>query len=172
MTSRRVMGIAAILALASSVALTFAQDQEARKAGAYKDEARGFSMNPPAFKAGPGLGVGNVAMFIAPPEDGFAANVNLMIQKTGFDDFLKASDASFQAGGFDVQVKKLGKVGTHRSCDLIYKGVIQGKPLKFMALAVDRGDRVFLLTGTSLEAKYDKYEPIFKDCLTSFSFDK
>ena len=93
-----------------------------------------------------------------------------------FDDFLKASDASFQAGGFDVQVKKLGKVGTHRSCNYVYKGALQGarqgNPLKFMALAVESGDRVFLLTGTSLEAKYDKYEPIFKDCLSSFSFDK
>ena len=170
--TRRALGIAAVLTFASSAALVLAQDRGAQKAGAYKDAARGFSMNPPAFKPGPDLGVGVIAIFMAPPEDGFAANVNLLIQKAGFDDFIKSSDAGFQAAGFDVQTKKLGKTGTHRSCEFVYKGAIQGKAMKFMALAVENDDRVFLLTATSLEAHYDKYEPVFKDSLASFSLDK
>ena len=169
MKGKRGLVIAAFVVVAWSAAL--AQDG-VRKAGTYKDASRGFSMNPPAFKPGADPGIGTVAIFFAPPEDGFTANVNLVLQKAAFDDFLKTSDAGFKTVGFEVLSKKLSTTAANRSCEYVYKGSIQGKPMKFMALAVDGGDRVFLLTGTSLESNYDKYEATFKASISSFALDK
>ena len=170
MIARRILMVAMLVA--SSWSAASAQDRDSKKGSIYKDDALGFSMNPPGFKAGPGPRVGSVAIFSGPAEAGFAANLNILIQRVGFDDFIKASDGSFQAAGLEVLSKTMGKAGKHRTCEYLYQGTLQGKALKFLALAVEDGDRVFLLTGTSLQQNFDANEPAFREAISSFALAK
>ena len=114
-----------------------------------------------------------IAAFTASPVDSFTANINVQVhQKANFDNFVKLTETQLEALHFEILSTREVKLGTHRGAETVYRGEITGIQMKFMALAAEDGDRVILVTATSLESRFAEYESAFKTALSSFKFDK
>ena len=73
--------------------------------------------------------------------------------------------------GWEVVSQKLLKVGTRDAFECVYTGALGPSPrLKFIAWAIESGDDVVLITGTSLEKHFDEYEATFRKSLSTLTF--
>ena len=159
-------------AAGAAAALT-ASEAAARPAPApsvYTNDVYGFSIVPPAFpKAGKDAG-GQAAMFFAPVRNDFASNLNVIVQaaKMTIDEYIALSVGQFKELNIKVTTEKRIKVSGRDAALFEYEGKTQGLEMKWMALAVADGGRIFLVTGTAAAADYDAVAKEFKASLESF----
>jgi len=174
MTSRTIL--AAIGAFAAGAVLTLAATDALARPGraaapsSYTNGAYGFSLVPPTFaKADPDSGV-QAAMFFAPGKNGFAGNLGVMVQtvKMTLDDYVALSRDQFDKSGIKISAETKRKVSGREAVLWEYEGAAKDRKLKWMAMAVVDGDRVFLITGTSTRDDYDALSQEFKASLDSF----
>jgi hypothetical protein len=137
----------------------------------YSNDKFGFSFVVPDFKVNSNAPVVTIAAFLAPPEDGFSANLNVQVHRCGFDYFVSLTDAQFSGGDVEVISKKFAKVGERAAVEYVYKMNVGGNALQFLAVGVDGVDRVHLFTCTALEVLFSQYVHVFRDALASLRFD-
>ena len=139
--------------------------------GNYQNRTLGFSFAPPEFEALGNTAVTPIASFSLPTRDGFAANINIQLHKLKLDAFIASSDTQLKSVGWEVVSQKLLKVGTRDAFECVYTGTLGPSPrLKFIAWAIESGDDVVLITGTSLEKHFDEYEATFRKSLSTLTF--
>ena len=151
-----------------------AQEKRASKASRYTDELYGFSIQSPSFPAAAkGSGVTPLIM-LGPPENEFSSNVNVMVQETATTrkDYQKLSRDQFKAAQFKVLSEKETTVSKKDAMLIEYEGNQQGRDLRWIALAVITGERVYLVTCTALKGDYPKSEAAFKSCIKSFELTR
>src|SRR5262245_51871739 len=122
----------------------------------------GFSIE--RLDAAPGNSTQQALMLFLEPTDGFAANVNVQIQPyTGtIDEFVALTLQQFKDAGIKVlQQKSQGKT----SVLMEYAGEIQRRPLHWYARAEKSADRVYLVTATAMEQRWEKEAARLKACV-------
>jgi len=106
-----------------------------------------------------------------PATEGFAPNVNVMIQPYvgTIDDYSALSMGQFKDGGLKVLLhKKLGK----SAVVFEYTGELQGRQLHWYARAEKSAGSVYLVTATAANEQWDKAAARLKSCVDSFSCDQ
>lgn len=158
----------AFFALAASEAA--ARPAPATAPAVYTNDVFGFSIAPPAFPKAEKTGGGQAAMFFGPPRNGFANNLNVIVQtgKMTVDEYVEASKEQFAQMEFKSLSESRLKVSGRPAALFEYEGKLQGRDLKWMAMAVVDGERIFLVTGTSAAADYAALSKEFKASLESF----
>ena len=92
-----------------------------------------------------------------PVSDGFAPNVNVMIQPFPgtIKDYADMSRGQFRAMNMTIKDAHI----TTTSIRWTYVGVLKGRTLKFYARALKRGDQIYLVTATALRRSGRKWAP-------------
>lgn len=135
----------------------------------FRDADYGYTLAVPAF-AKPAEGQAVARLFVsAPPDGGFASNINVSVQrlKTTRDAYLELSEAQFRAAGLRIRSKENRSVSGRPAILLDYEGTMDGHALRWLALAVVLSDRVILATCTATAASFEKVEPEFRKSLGS-----
>lgn len=159
----------AIVVLASLTVLLGAEGPE-HKASTYTDALYGFTIQAPQFpKAAAGTGVVPVMMY-APAESGFAANVNVMVQRvaTTRKEYRETSRAQFEGMGLRQNPDSDVTVSGRKAIIFDYEGNMGGQELRWLALAVVDNEQVLLVTCTARKDSFAKYEKEFRACIDSF----
>jgi hypothetical protein len=162
-----------LLAISRTAATAFSRP-ERLPSSSYTDGVHGFSIRPPEFPIDPqGINVTPV-MFFAAPENGFSSNVNVGVQKVSMtaDAYYDLSIKQFKTAGLTVNSDSRTKVSGKDAIRLDYEGTLQGRELRWLALAVVEKERVILVTATSPKASFEKYEKQFRACLDSFKLSE
>jgi hypothetical protein len=139
--------------------------------GVYVDPSNGFSMGVPAF-TGRNAERSVVVWFQAPPQDGFASNVNVLIDpvKTTraayVQDFILALQRSNPQA--DKRSMKELKISGRDAEILEYDASMGGRRLRFLQLLVVDDEAAYVVTCTSPAATFPTYETEFHKCLDSF----
>ena len=139
--------------------------------GIYADPSNGFSMGVPAF-TGRNAERSVVVWFQAPPQDGFASNVNVLIdpvkttRATYVQDFILALQRSNPQA--DKRSMKELKVSGRDAEILEYDANMGGRRLRFLQLLVVDVDAAYVVTCTSPATSFPTYEAEFHKCLDSF----
>jgi hypothetical protein len=159
--------VGAVLALAATDGL--ARQDKAATPSRYTNGAYGFSIQPPGVPRAAKDSVLQAAMFFAPAREGFAANLNVMVQevKMSLDQYCTLSKGQFKQAGFKVLSEARKKVSGRDAVLWEYEGELQGRGMKWCSLAVADTDRVYLVTGTS-SVDDDALSKEFKASLESF----
>lgn len=134
----------------------------------YQSEQYGFSIKPPVVKQWEGSGM--VATFLLPPKDGFSDNVNVMIQEypNSLQEYDKVTRASFGANGMKLITGKLENgVLTYE-----YSGKYQGRPLHWYSRATKKDDKIYLVTATCAEERWETNKTQLMNAADSFEFKK
>ena len=136
----------------------------------YTNDVYGFSIIPPAFPKAQKNAGGQAAMFFGPVHKDFANNLNVIVQaaKMTIDEYVALSVNQFKQMDIKVTSETRKKVSGRDAALFEYEGKTQGIEMKWMALAVVDGGRVFLVTGTAAAADYDSVAKEFKASLDSF----
>jgi hypothetical protein len=105
-----------------------------------------------------------------PARSGFASNVNVTVQRvtTSREKFRDLSVKQFQMLRFKINSEQNLTISGKDAILFDYEGNMEGKDLRFLALAVVDTDRVFLTTCTALKSRFQEDEPEFRACLDSF----
>jgi len=174
MNLRTIFAGLACFAAGAAIALTaadaFARPARAAVPAAYANSVYGFSLVPPSYPKVERDSATQAAMFFAPARKGFASNLGVMIQttKTTLDEYVALSKGQFKQADLKIVTENRVKVSGKDGVIWEYEGSAQGRDLKFMALAVADGDRVFLVTATAPQAEYEVLSKEFKASLDSF----
>jgi len=165
---------AVILAAASGLVLS--AEAPARKAGTYTDGLYGFSISAPEFpEAAKGGKVMSVAM-LAPAENGFSANLNVVIipGKTSRKEVIDNNEGQIKAAGWKKNSTKELTASGKDAVLFDYEGKMPGQSVEmhFLCLIVVDEDRQMVIACTALKSNFDKYEKTFRACLDSFKLDK
>jgi hypothetical protein len=137
--------------------------------GDYTSESYGFRFRPPAFpKVQSGMAMS--AIFFAPPEANFSANVNVTVQSGSItlDEHRKAALAELKKASFTVIAESPLTVSGKPAYQIEYEGILQNRKMRWLALGVLEKDRVILLTCIALKENFELYEKEFRACLASF----
>ena len=113
---------------------------------------------------------GTLAAFLyLPPTQGFAPNVNVLIQDVPnpIQEYADLSKQQFKSANLTVLNDHLVGDGEW-ACE--YSGNMQGKDLHFYARALKKGDKVYLVTATAALDQWDSVFPKLKSCVDSFAF--
>ncbi len=134
----------------------------------YTDEAIGYALDTPKF---PGLGEtpGGTVVFTAPPEAGFASNVNVVVQPmtTTRKAYRDLTDGGIKKLSMKINEDKDATVSERDAIRFDYEGKMNGKDLHFLSLAVIEKDRVILFTCTATAVAFPKVASEFRACLDS-----
>jgi hypothetical protein len=155
------------LIMASAV---LASGRTASRTSEYSDAVYGFSLNAPQFPK-PQSGKNVIAVVMqAPVEDGFAANVNVMVQAASMSRkaYRDLSVRQFRQLGFKVNSERTMTVSGREAVLFDYEGLMNGREMRFLALAVPDKNRVFVVTGTAPKERFQAYEPAFHASIQSF----
>ena len=138
---------------------------------AYTDPHYGFSIDPPKAPTAPDGGSATPVMFFAPAEDGFAANLNVTVQAAALTaaQYGEITRGQFKEMGLKVHSENALKVSGRDALRWDYEGEMQGRKLRWLALAVMDKARVYLLTCTATAAGFEKQRPGFQAALDSFT---
>jgi hypothetical protein len=163
---------AAVLAV-SALSLGFGLGQAAPKVSSYVDASYGFRISPPACEPLPKDMQAIPVQFFGPAKDGFASNVNILIQHvaTTREEYLANSEKQIAAMGGTILVKAPRTVNGWDAEEFEYQGTMQGRPLHWLALAVIGKEQVHLVTCTATESGFAEREKEFRACLASFALD-
>lgn len=127
-------------------------------------EVMEYEFDPPAF---PADAAGTVFMHFMPPENGFAANINCMVQPYAgsLNAYDNLSTQQFKAMGLEVVMKrKQGNTLTYE-----YKGNQQNRDLHWYAKAHKTDDKMVLVTATMLAQDWETKGPTLKASVDSFT---
>src|ERR1043165_6777720 len=157
------------LALAASLFALVASERVKDHDTVYRHDRYGITFAPPDFDDDETAPNVTLANFLAPPKDGFAANVNIQRQKFegGIEAYAKLSEKQFEDGHFEVLSSRPSKVGAREAHEFHYKGSVGGADLEFRALAVDDGGPVLLIPCTAPKKSFDAYTKKFDAALAS-----
>jgi hypothetical protein len=141
----------------------------------YTDTQYKFSISPPAFPQGNAPMVVPV-VFAGPSKDRFSANVTVMIQENqpAKDAYLQTTSQQIENAGGKINSSKALKIGDNEAQELDYEVNNMnngGQDMRFLALAVFKEGRVYLVTCTSLAASFEKNQPEFQKCIDSFKLN-
>jgi hypothetical protein len=100
------------------------------------------------------------------PKDGFASNINVMIQnfEGSIEEYATISEKQFKKINFTVLNKKVNG----NSLIYEYTGEMGGRKLHWYAKGVKRGNKVYLITGTAMEDAWSEEADKLKECVNSF----
>lgn len=146
-----------ILALSFLVSFAHAQTLEFPKSG--------FSITGLDSVPNKNVGAKVIQMFL-PPQNGFAANVNVVIQPyTGtMKEYKKLSEAQFKQTGLTL----LSIKQNDNSVSFEYTGVMQGILLKWYSIAHKKENIVYLITATSPKIDWEKNKKKLINSVNSF----
>ena len=153
-----------LFVLFSFVMLT-ATTSEAESTNRLCFPAAGFTIA--ALDAPPGDSTQQALMMFLPARNGFAANVNVLIQPyTGtIADYVKLTLDQFKSNGIKVLQQKTPA----KSVAIFeYSGEMQGQALHWYARAEKSGGSVYLVTATATSLQWKKEAAQLKSCVDSF----
>ncbi|HEV8573523.1 MAG TPA: hypothetical protein VGR43_02335, partial [Dehalococcoidia bacterium] len=136
----------------------------------FVDHEYGYSINAPKFApAKSGATVARV-FICAPAEDGFASNVNVLIQPKAVSRaaYREETLQGFKTLAHKVKAERNATVGGREALFVDAEGEQQGREMRFLSLAVFDTDRVILTTCSAPKASFAKYEAAFRATLDSF----
>jgi hypothetical protein len=109
-----------------------------------------------------------VMMFL-PATEAFAPNVNVQIQPYDgtLKDFVALSQQQFKAGGFTVLKEKM----TEATVAWEYSGMLQGRKLHWYARALQKKNKIYLVTATATESQWVTVSAKLKNCVDSFRIE-
>jgi hypothetical protein len=141
----------------------------------YSDATYGFTTATPAFaEAKQERNV--VAIFQAPPEDGFSANVTILVDpiKTTRKEYVQASITTMETTNPRAAIRRLvEKQVSGKDAEVLdYDANMGGRRLRFLQLLVVGEERVYVMTCTAPVDSFAKYEAQFRKCIESFRLDK
>lgn len=140
--------------------------------GTYVDQTHGFTIDLPKFpKAEPGTST-TILISTAPPVEGFASNITIIVQEIAHTraEYMTLSKGQFEQHGLTVDSEKELRVSDKEAVLWEYHGTVQGRTLRWMALAVMANERVYLATCTATESEYPKLKASFARSLSSVKF--
>lgn len=167
------LSLSIILALLLAVTVS-GEDHAAAPstASTYQDNTYHFSLNGPDL----GLTEGSVipVTFIGPAKDGFAPNVNVMIQpeKMSPEQYLQVSLKELSALHGKMNSHKKMNVSGHDALLMDYQGTTSGRDLHFLSLVVFTDTRMYRVTCTALADNFASHAAEFRKCLDSFQLQK
>jgi hypothetical protein len=143
-----------------------------RSASLYIDSTYGFAFHPPNLGADTESSVARVAVFTGPAKDDFSSNVNIMVQnaKMTREAYRKISLEQFKAGGIKVTVDSLVTVNSVEGIYWEYQGLMNGRDLCFISLALIKKGTVYLITGTCTPESFKSDAPKFRRSVMSMRF--
>jgi hypothetical protein len=145
--------------------------QKSEKRSRYTDETYGFSVDAPQFPGvGPKVAYTRV-VFVGPPENGFASNVNLRIQPLikSIEKYREDDRKWLESAGLKVNSARDLTVSGRPATQIDYEGKLGSpKDLRFLNLSVFDKDRVIVITCTSLSDAFEAIAPEFRASLASF----
>ena len=139
-----------------------------------QDAQYGYSFSMPTFPAA-ATGTATLRVTVAaPPLNGFAPNVGVMVQevKTTREDYVVLSQKQFTAAGMKVLASTPREVSGHPGVVIEYEGQMQERRLHWLSLAVILAERVILVTCTADAGRFAELEPEFRRVVDSFRLDK
>jgi len=128
----------------------------------------GFSIA--ALEETPGGTQQQALMMFLPVAEGFAANVNVLIQsyEGTLEDYIAITREQLKKTDFKLLDKRvLGKT----TAILEYTGEMQGRALHWYARAEKSGGRVYLATATATEEQWKEVASRLKSCVDSLNCD-
>ena len=117
----------------------------------YLSKHYGFTLKPPVSASSLSQ-THQIAMFLLPPTDGFAPNVNIQLQVWGKSLKAYKSLSENQLKGMSFQV-----IRSSLKADQVifeYTGMSQGKKLHWYSKAVAKGKNIYLITATALHSQW------------------
>lgn len=166
-----IAGLLALFALLGGAAPS-PEDKPGGKSAAkslYRNSELGIALRPPKFEAPAEVQSVMAASFAAPARDGFAANLNVMVQpKMTKEVLVSITKSQFAAMGLNVVAEKERTIGGFEAVEYIYESQQQAMTLRHIAVGVVGEKNVYLLTGTSLASHFADYEPAFRAAIDSF----
>jgi hypothetical protein len=134
----------------------------------------GFTIDSTGFqvksKEPQAIAYGTLAAFLyLPPTQGFAPNVNVLIQDVTntIQEYADLSRQQFKSANLTVLNDHLVGDGEW-ACE--YSGNMQGKDLHFYSRALKKADKIYLITATAAPDQWDSVFPKLKNCVDSFAF--
>ncbi|HXX94468.1 MAG TPA: hypothetical protein VEN81_12600 [Planctomycetota bacterium] len=167
-----------LTALAASLATAAAAGSVLPTRGAkpsvYTDSVYGFSIQAPAFPPAATGSSATPVMLVAPSEDNFASNVNVMVLNAAvsLEDYQAQSLKEFKAMGLKENSETKSKIAGRDAIVWDYEGKLQGNELRWLAAAIAAKDKVYLITCTTLKKHFEKHEKEFRACLESFKLSE
>jgi|GEM_PF-2643127 len=126
-------------------------------------EALQYDFNPPPFAAD---AEGMIFFHFLPAEDNFSANINCMSQPYlgTLEEYDKLSRDQFKQMGMQIITAKV------EDGFLVYEytGRQQGRDMHWYSRACKRGEKIYLITATSLDKKWENDSKVLKDSVDSF----
>ena len=131
----------------------------------YENASYGFSLAPPLAEESK---AGVVAMFFLPPKNGFAANVNALVQdyQGTLEKYDEITQKQFKDMGLRVIETKIGD----KSIIYEYAGKKNKMNLHFYAKIWKKGDKMYLITATGLEMDWEEQKDALVKSVNSFKF--
>lgn len=124
--------------------------------------------------------IGEAIHIVAPKtgnDDKFTENVSVIIQdltgiQIGIDDYVKLAERQIEETVLESQILssqrfEAGRVKSHK---IVYKGVIQGFPLKLIRYYQLNDNKAYILTYTALEKDFEQHKLYGQQILNSFRF--
>jgi len=146
-----------------------------RSLSTYSDPVYAFSMAAPVF-AETKQDRSIIAIFQAPPEDGFTPNVTVMVDpiKTTRKDYMTDNMSTMAGTNPRANIRSLKELQVSgKDAEVLdYDATMTGRRMRFLQLLVIADDRVYVLTCTAPLDSYPKYEAQFQKCVDSFRLDK
>jgi hypothetical protein len=162
---------AAIIAAVTAAPFLLAADatRPAGQPGAYTDPSYGFSITAPKLSDNP-RGRGVAVVFEGPMKDGFAANVNVLVEpgRIGRREYLDAALPQLkETGGSLTNAKELTVAG-YEAALLNYDMERNGRQLRHRQLLVFADRTTYIVTCTAAVDVFPQVEAEFQKTLDSF----
>ena len=127
-----------------------------------KYENNQFSINA---LVGENIATQPLMMFLSVSE-GFASNVNVQVQQypNSLKEYAKLSIKQFNQLNFKVLQNKQ----TETNLVFEYSGIMQGNNFHWYAIALKKGNNVYLVTATSMESQWKIHSKTLIECVKSF----
>jgi hypothetical protein len=136
----------------------------------FKDTKFGYSVSPPEFSGPPPGTVAIRLNVLAPPEDGFSANMGVMIQEVKItrEEFIALTKEQLGVARMTLRSSSKRDVSGQPAALFDYDGQVNGRNLRFLQLAVILPERVLLLTYTAPVSAFAGLEAEFRRSLETF----
>jgi hypothetical protein len=144
--------------------------------GVLRFESEGFNINADGFNVkrsdfGSVAGQSPTVVLFLTPSQGFAPNVNVLIQNfpSSIDEYVSVTKKEFDAAGIKVVDERLVSAN---EWTVEYTGTLSGRSLHWYARALKNGDKVYLTTATAMPEQWEQVSAKLKACVDSFALTK
>ena len=128
----------------------------------------GFKLD--LLDSAPGSGNGTALMTFLPSSEGFAPNINVVIQTYAgsIQDYITLSKGQFDQLKANVLNEKLNG---DSEWQVEYKATMQNNDLHFYARAISKNGKIYLVTGTTKESQWNTFGATIRQHVDSFSLE-